>query len=428
MGSSNLLQLAAVGAVAFLGLMVLFAVPLRHRQLVVAYAVGASAGLVGIQVLRIHAFTLLVVLWLLVAARQSDKKGAGPAIVLGACSFVLAATALMGDLVNSPTLALQLIGLTASAIIIILGTVKVDRDRMLIGLLAVVTLGSLVGMAQVTGIIPMDLWHLEVSSLGRPTGIYPEPDWLGMFAGIGVILAWLIPMPWGLRSVLLVLNMSALVLAFARAAWVAVLVAAILGAIVSLFGKRTKPAERERTGRGIALVIVAVFGTIAFSVNAALRNDVIVRVGTMLGANPDPDDISGQARVRQTNLLLELATDIPPWGHGLSASGRVGVWGDFVSGESTNNVASNWLLAMWVDGAILALPLILFLAWACLRGIRTIAGMALIVTLVSSLFSNATYFPITWMLLAITVAGINARKAEAETADADEGVRVLART
>ncbi|WP_314505834.1 O-antigen ligase family protein [uncultured Microbacterium sp.] len=413
MGNANLLELAAVGAVAFLGMAVLFAIPLRYRQLVLAYAVGASAGLVGVQVLRIHVFTLLVVLWLLLAARQSDKEGAGSAVVLGACSLVLGGTALMGDLVNSPTLALQLIGLTASAIIIILGTVKVDRDRMLVGLLAVVSLASLVGLSQVTGIIPMDLWHLDVSSIGRPTGIYPEPDWLGMFAGIGVILAWLIPMPWGLRSALLVLNVSALVLAFARAAWVAVVVAAVLGAIVFLLRGRSKPSERVRTGRAIAVVVVAVVGAIAFSVNTALRNDVIVRVGTMMGTNPDPDDISGQARVRQTNLLLDLASDIPPWGHGLSASGRVGVWGDFVTGESTNNVASNWLLAMWVDGAFLALPLILFLAWACIRGTRSIAGMALIVTLVSSLFSNATYFPITWMLLAITVAGFNAKQVEA---------------
>lgn len=424
----NLLELMALGAGVFLALMILFAAPLRARQVVLAYAVGASAALVAVQVMRIHVFTLLVVVWLLLAARRSDRKGAAPALILAACAGLLAITALMGDLVNSPTLALQLVGLALSAAIIILGTEKIDRDRMLVGLLAVISLASLVGLLQVVGIIPMDLWHLDVSSLGRPTGIYPEPDWLGMFAGVGVVLAWLIPMPWGLRSALLVLNMAALVLAFARAAWVAVLAAAALGVILYLVRGRRGPRERVRTGRTIALVIVAVVGVIAFSVNTALRNDVLVRVGTMLGTNPDPEDISGQARVRQTNLLLQLAGDVPPWGHGLSASGRVSVWGELVTGESANNVASNWLLAMWVDGAFLALPLIAFFIVACLRGMRSIAGLALIVTLVSSLFSNATYFPITWLLLAVTVAGFNAREPTTEVADAPVAVGVLTRT
>jgi hypothetical protein len=40
--------------------------------------------------------------------------------------------------------------------------------------------------------------------------------------------------------------------------------------------------------------------------------------------------------------------------------------------------------------------------------------------LVSSLFSNATFFPITWMLIAITLAELNARKPDPEPTDSAE--------
>jgi hypothetical protein len=100
--------------------------------------------------------------------------------------------------------------------------------------------------------------------------------------------------------------------------------------------------------------------------------------------------------------LLRLAETAPLYGHGISASGRVDVHGNLIFGTvSENNVSSNWILAMWVDGKLLALPLItLLLVVAALRA-GTIPGQLLVIALANSIFSNATYVPIVWALLGL---------------------------
>jgi len=54
---------------------------------------------------------------------------------------------------------------------------------------------------------------------------------------------------------------------------------------------------------------------------------------------------------------------------------------------------------MWVDGAWLALPVIAVLLLAAILSVRTIQSQLLVLTLLSSIFSNATFQPITWLLV-----------------------------
>jgi hypothetical protein len=56
-------------------------------------------------------------------------------------------------------------------------------------------------------------------------------------------------------------------------------------------------------------------------------------------------------------------------------------------------VASNWILGWWVDGGLLAIPLILLFAWAALTRLTTTSGLVLLAVLVNSLFSNAMLIP-----------------------------------
>src|SRR5213595_2333410 len=79
-----------------------------HRDRAMAVLVGASAALVAVQIMRVHVFTIIVVIWCLVPNGNVNRGSGKRMAVLAACSALLAVTTIVGDLVVSPTLALQL--------------------------------------------------------------------------------------------------------------------------------------------------------------------------------------------------------------------------------------------------------------------------------------------------------------------------------
>lgn len=377
----------------------------KHGRTALAFLVGVSAGLVAFQVLRVHVFTVIVIIWVLYRGSLWNRKAPARIAVMAIPVALLAYTSLVGDLVNSNTLALQLAGLALSAALIIAFSSQADRQQMLYGLLAIVTISSTVGLLQVVKIVPIETWHAQVSTVGRPIGLYPEPDWLGMFAGVGAVIAWRADLGKHVRTLSIAVNAGAFVLAFARAAWIAVGVAVAVGVLLALLGQRRANRPKVK-GRAGAIVLLAAAAAMVLVFVPVLVEDLTTRLGQTFQVQRG--DISGQARVRQFDSLWHLADIAPFYGHGLSASGRVGVWGQIDTGAAaSNNVASNWLLAMWVDGKYLAVPMVLLLALVTLRAVRTIHGQALLVVLLSSLFSNATFFPVTWLLLAMCLAEPN---------------------
>ena len=116
------------------------------------------------------------------------------------------------------------------------------------------------------------------------------------------------------------------------------------------------------------------------------------------------------ARNQQLESLWHLES-IAPWnGLGISASGRVGVSGDITwIGQADNNVASNWVLGWWVDGKLLAVPLIALFVCAALIRANRVSGRILLLVLISSLFSNALYIPIAWLALGACLVSDRAR-------------------
>ncbi|MBT2568966.1 O-antigen ligase family protein [Arthrobacter sp. ISL-85] len=373
-----------------------------------SFLLGVSAGLVAIQVFRVHVFTITALVWVLQSRGLFNARGFNRAWRMLIPVALMALTSLLGDMVNSETLVFQLLGLAVTAMVIMSYSTALDRQQMLVGLLAVTTISSVLALLQVVGIVPIKTWHATISTLGRPIGIYPEPDWLGMFSGIGVLLAWRLPLGRWWRIFAVSANTAALVLAFARAAWIGFGVAVVLTAVIGYLIRRRGKQKSAGQGRGGSVLVLALATAGAFVFLPQLVIDLTVRLNRTFQVQQD--DISGQARVRQFDALMRLADMAPLYGHGLSASGRVGVWGQIITGESPNNVASNWLLAMWVDGKFLAVPLMLVLIFTAARYCRTISGQALVLVLVSSLFSNATFFPVTWLLLALCLAEVKLDK------------------
>ncbi|MDQ0827975.1 O-antigen ligase [Arthrobacter sp. B2I5] len=399
------LYLGLGSAAAILSLVAVLTHPDRRSAL--SFLLGASAGLVGVQIFRIHAFTILAVIWLCVPQGAGNRNSAKFLAPLGIAAVLFASTALLGDLVNSPTLALQLLGLVGSAAIVVLRSSREDAKAMLWGLLVVSTIGSAVGLLQVFKLVPSDLWHLQISAVGRPTGIYPEPDWLGMYAGVGVILSWRLSLPRAAKVLFSLTNFMVLVLAMARASWVAMVGTLLLVLCAAVVHRgthaRAPRLKGPRKGRLAAVSAAVLASMIALTAVPQLQEDLVRRISTMIGTVQE-DDISGQARIRQNDSLMTLADSVPVYGHGISAAGRVGAWGQIDAvGDSQNNVASNWILGMWVDGAWFAIPLITFLIALALIRLRTIPGQLLTFCLISSLFSNAVFFPITWLLVALAI-------------------------
>lgn len=377
----------------------------KARMVVLPALIGISAGLFSVQIANIHLFTPLTAAWFLARAGRGEVTLRWRVIALPLVCVPIAITVFLGDLVVNPNLALQLLALAISAAFIVASWSDDLRRPLLVGLLASTTASSFLGLLQVAKLVPTDLWHVDVSALGRPTGFYPEPDWLGMYAGIGAILAWRLTLGPKTRVALVLVNLSALVLAFARAAWLGFAIAAALAVLLWLIARKgNEPVMGNgRTGR-----LRAIFMTIGALIVAVialpdLRRDLLIRLSSTLTAHSA--DVSAQARVQQNRSLAVLADSAPWYGHGLSASGRVGVSGIFYSNESLNSVASNWVLGLWVDSAWLAVPFFALVFVLILASLRRLEGSLLLIVVISSFFSNAFFQPITWTLLALVLAG-----------------------
>ncbi|WP_205945813.1 hypothetical protein, partial [Pseudomonas viridiflava] len=107
-----------------------------------------------------------------------------------------------------------------------------------------------------------------------------------MFAAVGTLLAWRLPMQPTLRIALVLVNLSALILAFARAAWLGAGVAAII-AILVWFRTRS-PGDRllgnGKTGRLRAFCLTLFALVVATAALPDLRRDLLTRLGSTLTA------------------------------------------------------------------------------------------------------------------------------------------------
>jgi hypothetical protein len=205
-----------------------------------------------------------------------------------------------------------------------------------------------------------------------------------------------------MRVPLICMHVVVLLLASARAAWVAVAVIAVVGYVAAKIRNEPKEAPRLPGGPwtlvGGALVVIAVI-VASPSLQTSLQS-------RLLGNGSGSDiDAGALARQQQIASLLELESQAPWNGLGLSTSGRVGVSGRIAYlGTSDNNVGTNWVLAWWVDGGVLSLPLIFVFLAAFIRRLSTTAGLVLGIVLISSLFSNVLFFPISWLALGLCLA------------------------
>jgi hypothetical protein len=401
-----------VALLVLLAMIVVALSTLKNVRAPLAFVVGVTAGLQTAQIASVHMFCPAVALWLVFGVWRERRQRMHPqwAVAVVGCAALLATTAFTGQMVNYKLVAIQLMLLASTAACLIAFGERSDVRPALLGLLTITTIACLAALAQYVGVLPYKVF------LGthRPIGLYVEPDWLGMFAAVGLVLAFRIVFSrW--RMPLVFLHVLVLVLAQARAAWGAVVLVALLGWVVVRVVQRERPREVVARGGGLKMAIGAVvLLSVALVASPTLQESLVDRVTGAVGAKPE---VGAMARQQQNSALLELESQAPVTGLGLSASGRVGVSGRIAYiGTSRNNVASNWLLGWWVDGGVLAVPLILLFFFAAGRRFTTTNGLLLSTVLICSFLSNAMVIPIAWFTLALCLMHLGSEEKEKEKA------------
>jgi len=360
------------------------------------FLVGVTGGLEHAQVHKVHLFVFAVFLLMLSGRRKDGHALTRYAVIIPVATAILCVSVPLGSLVNSRLFALQLLllSLVAAALVVTLRPGEVRT--VLSGLLAVISVGSTVAVMQYAHLLPLVLFR----GAPRPMGIYSEPDWLALFAALGIVLAARAPLGNRVRFCLISLNGAACAVAVARGAWLALIVVFAFNAVASLV-VRNNPDKQPGTGRLIGVFLVA--GVLILSLNGSLRQTIVARVQ---GATQSSSlDNTAQDRLVQTRALLSLAQKEPWHGFGLSAEGRVQPFGQIqYAGTSANNVTSDWILGWWVDGGYLALPLIALFLYAAIRRLPRTPSLLLLLVLTNGFFSNATPLPITWLTLALVMS------------------------
>lgn len=398
--------MATVALCSAAGIAIILSLSPAKRNWVILTSVGSAASLVNLQFGSIHVFTILIFGWSLLQLSRRVSMTFPITFLLLTVAFV-ATSVIAGDLATNPLLAVQMLLLATSAVLLALFTTSAERLTVMKGALGMIVLSGSYGIGQLAGIFPSreHVLHLDVSEIGRPSGFWPEPDWLGMYCAIGLVLAWRLPLARWQRVIALPICGLMWVLSFARAAWIALIVTAIVGAIVVVISRNGK--AKHGRGRIAALVVTAAALAAPIYFLPSLTDNLIVRLQRTLTVRQD--DISGEARLQQLDGLWYLARHSPWHGHGLSAAGRVGVSGNLYLDEagSANSVASNWVLGLWVDARLLAVPFILLIFALTVFCLQHTAGQVLSIIIVSSFFSNATFVPIFWLAVGLCLAVVS---------------------
>lgn len=404
-------------AIGLLALILVLALVLTHDRSseIKEWLVGAAAGLDFAQIGHVHLFTIAVVFWLLTGGPLEGRRASGTTVALVGSAILLGLTSFIGPLTVNHTLALQLSALAISAGIIGLKATPDAILHMAKGLLAMCLLSACWAILQKLGFLPIRQFN-AVEGAGRVMGIYREPDWLGLFCSVGIIVALQIDLSRRWKVAFLSILGLALLFSLARASIVALAMVGVVAVTLGWLGK-SNAAHRLRNRQ--VLTVFAGIIVLVLVLSPELATKIVSRFQT--GFNSSAQDVGAEARTHQVQSLNVLSRNSPWYGDGFSASGRVRVTGTIIYGSvpPSDSVSTDWFLGWWVDGKYLAIPLLAIFALLTVRCVRKLGGQLLLVVLVTSLVSDAVMLPITWFAVGLCLAELTfARSRRTEMAPA----------
>lgn len=248
---------------------------------------------------------------------------------------------------------------------------------------------------------PFHQWDLSLQMFfgelvqARGTGLYFNPNELGLWAGVAVILAWTM-LPPRLRSIGVTLALVTLILSQSRGALVALVVALAAGGVWSVV--------RGRPGRSTALRTVLSFafaGLIVAVVVAAIgpSRELLSRFGALLDVLTQGPraDVNLAGRLDYWSAVLNLNL-VYPWG----------TWGppEMILGTA---VDSSWFRA-FSQGSVpyVAALALLILAPLAVRDSRFGRGLVLVAVLVAvaGLTQTPLDYPVIYLFWVLLGAGL----------------------
>ena len=385
----------AVGVLILVGL-VFLASYARARKLLLVL-LGTSAAFDTLQVSAVHLTSVVAGLLLLESVKRHDlQRRVIDAVALIGAAVLLALSVPYGSLVNSPRLAVQLLLLSGTCASVLLTVQQHEIGLILRGLLLGISAGGFYALLQDLRLVSPN-YFIDSSGIDRVHSFYREPDFLAVFAAVGLVLAVRLPLSRHLRLASIGLAVGSLLFTLARGAIIGLVISALAAFVaLKLWGDRSRSGSRKhRVILSLVTVLLLAGGSTGLWGAAVSRAAGIFDSGRR--------DIALQARLGQLDSLLGLAASAPWHGYGLSAAGRVMGLGEVQYGLSRNNVATNWVLDYWVGGKLLALPLIAFFLFVAVVRVGSVAGQVLVLLLVNSLFSNVLYLPVTWLALGLAL-------------------------
>ena len=366
----------------------------KSGNLILGAAIGASGGLPYFQIFNLHGFTILCFLFILKKHNRENGQTVRTHYLFFSC-VLMALTSLWGDLVNNRLLSIQLLLLSLSAIIVVTKSDKYDIRNIIYGFVVIQTISSVFAFGQVFRLIP-GLYYDTAFSGGRPTGLHLEPDWLGIYSSCALIILLTKNFVFRIKSLLIILNTFALIFSGCRGAWVSLVIVLIIFLFIK-FVRGVNDSSLRKTKNKFKQILPLLFFIVLLE--ESIRLLISERVN---GLFSNSVDISAKARILQNETMLNLIKEGQIYGHGLSASGNIGVLGG-LSVNGTNSVGSNWALTLLVDCGIFAMPFFLLLIYVVFKN-KTLTGLLVFLNIMSNaLISNVFYQPIFWLFLALAM-------------------------
>jgi len=248
---------------------------------------------------------------------------------------------------------------------------------------------------------PFHQWDLSMQALygaliqARGTGLYFNPNELGLWAGVAVILAWTM-LPPRIRSLGITLAVVTLILSQSRGAVVALLVALAVGGVWSV--------ARGRMSRSMAIRTVLSFAVVALVVTVVVAaigpsRDFVTRFGALLDVVTQGPraDVNLAGRLDYWSAVMDLNV-LYPWG----------TWGppEMILGTA---VDSSWFRAFSQGSVpyVASLALLLAAPYA-LRDSRFGRGLVLVavVVAVAGLTQTPVDYPVIYLFWVLLGAGL----------------------
>jgi O-Antigen ligase len=403
---------------------------------VLACAALADRAVVGVSTGGRGALGLVSVAAPLVAAativRYGSRRSVGflahPAFVWGIAPFLVltAVLPIFGVMFYGfpERTLLSITGATTALSFLVIGAALSPRDDqawsrwllLAIALQLLYATGQTMYLARASGwelFTPFHQWDLSLQRLfgelvqARGTGLYFNPNELGLWAGAAVILAWTM-LPSRLRGIGVTLAVVTLLLSQSRGASVALVAALVVGAVLSVARGRAGPSTWFR-----AVLSFGVAGLVAAVVVLAIEpaGALVGRFGALLdvltkGPTADPN-LAG--RLDYWSAVMNLNV-VYPWG----------TWGppEMLLGTA---IDSSWYEAFAQGSVPYAATLaLLLIAPLAVRNTRFGRGLVLVAVLVAvaGLTQTPLGYPVIYIFWALLGVGLQASVAARTSARA----------